>query len=445
MGINGRWGKVLALATEPGLIALIPASTAAAKLTISADCPSEAVDPCRVQVTVAASIPQGKVGGNRYILIATNPGDPDSFLVQEALRRKGCRAELAHLPDFPSLSTGSLHLGPSADEDHWQLIHQLNEDSEARLPDTLWWRRPERPVIPSDVHPEDREFVLQENAKFILGLWHHLPSGTVYVNSPMHALKADRKPYQLRIAREIGFAIPPTLFSNDPQTIRAAVHKWGGRAIYKSFGSIHNFWLDSERQKLLALFTTAVDESSLPDDEVLSLTPGIYQPLLDKAFELRVTIFGSTVFCTKIFSQEQDRSRIDWRNGQQSLRYETIEIPAGLRDLCVSMLHHLGLLIGCFDLVVTPQEEVVFLEVNEGGQFLWLETASGAPLLDAFSDFLIDPHMDFRWQASPEPLRVKDVQAIATERMAQAAETHLVPEPLISFGSAPQPEPGPYD
>ena len=405
------WPKPIALLMERGPIAPTPVLIAPARLTITADYRFETLFE-RVQRAVAVTSVSREVGGNRYVLIATNPTDPDSFLVQEALRRKGVRAELAHLPDFPSRSTATLHMGACADEDRWRLVGQQEGPM---LPNTLWWRRPERPVVPSDVHPEDREFVRQEAAKFIVGLWYHLPPETVYVNSPAQAIEANRKPYQLQIAREVGFAIPPTLFSNDPIEIRAAVRKWGGQAIYKSFGSVNNFWWDADRQRILALFTTALDEGSLPDDNTLSLTPGIYQPRLPKAFELRITVFGSTVFGTKILSQEQERSQIDWRNGQHALHYEPMEVGPSLRGLCLKMLRRLGLLMGCFDFVVTPQGKTVFLEVNEGGQFLWLETASGAPLLDAFSDFLINPQTNFRWQPPSEAIRIQHVQAVAAE------------------------------
>ncbi len=378
------------------------------------------------------------VGGDQYILVATNPTDSDSFLVQEALRRKGVQAELVHFTDFPSRSTASLHLGPHVDQDHWSLTDPWDR-SQPQLPNTVWWRRPESPVIPSDVHPEDRKFLLQETVKFLRGLWHGLPAETVYVNSPTYAIEADRKPYQLQIARQVGFTIPPTLFSNNPEEIRAAVRKWGGRAIYKSFGSVNNFWWDPDKQRILALFTTAVEEGTLPDDDTLALTPGIYQPLLAKVFELRVTVFGSTIFGTKILSQEQKQSQTDWRNGQHTLQYEPFKVPPSLRQLCLKMLRRLGLLMGCFDFVVTPQGDVVFLEVNESGQFLWVERVSGMPLLDAFSDFLIHPRANFRWKALPEPLRLQDVQAVASEKMAQAAETHLFPEPLIHLDASPSP------
>ena len=366
--------------------------------------------------------------GRRFVVIATNPTDADSFLVEEALRRKGVHVELAHLSDFPSRSTASLYLDPDEDQvDRWHLFDQPPGEK-LRRPDTVWWRRPGPPVVPSDVHPEDKEFVRQETSKFVVGLWQHLPQSAVYVNSPAHAFMADRKPYQLRIARELGFTIPPTLFSNNPAEIRSAIRRWGGRAIYKPFGQINNFWWDSERERMLGLFTTALDEGSIPDDQTLSLTPGIYQPMLPKSFELRVTVFGSAVFATKIFSQEQEQSQIDWRRIQRTLRYEAVKAPAGLRKLCVSMLRRLGLLMGCFDFVVTPHQSVVFLEVNESGQFLWQESVSGAPILDAFSDFLVSPRAGFRWKPSAEPLKIEQIRAIAADRKAQAAATHQVPE-----------------
>ena len=55
----------------------------------------------------------------------------------------------------------------------------------------------------------------------------------------------------------------------------------------------------------------------------------------------------------------------------------------------------LGLAFGCIDLIVTPQGEYVFLEVNEMGQFLWVEQREPAcPLLRAFATLLIEGRLD---------------------------------------------------
>lgn len=370
------------------------------------------------------------------VVIATNPEDSTSFLVEQALHLKGAQTALVHFSDFPSRTTSSLHLGGRL-EDDWLQLFELASGERPPLPETIWWRRPGRPVIPDDVHPEDREFVRQETAKFVRGLWHYLPETVTNVNSPAKAIAADHKPHQLRLARAAGFTTPPTLFSNNPAEIRSAIQRWGGKAIYKAYCGERNFWLDHDRKRILALFTTAIDEQCLPDDETLRLTPGIFQPLLAKAYELRVTVFGSTVFAAKVHSQERKQSEVDWRNGQLALRYESTSLAPALEKLCCRLLRRLGLLMGCFDFVVTPQNDVVFLEVNEGGQFLWLEAATGAPLLDAFSDFLIDPRASFRWKSGVHTMTLEDVQIAANEAMIQARRKHLVPEPLALFEMPP--------
>lgn len=46
------------------------------------------------------------------------------------------------------------------------------------------------------------------------------------------------------------------------------------------------------------------------------------------------------------------------------------------------------LLYAALDFVVTPDEEWVFLELNPGGQYGWLEAATGVPLTGYLADLL---------------------------------------------------------
>ncbi|MBA3537169.1 MAG: hypothetical protein H0T84_11265 [Tatlockia sp.] len=36
-------------------------------------------------------------------------------------------------------------------------------------------------------------------------------------------------------------------------------------------------------------------------------------------------------------------------------------------------MKEIGVVFGCFDFIVTPDDEIIFLELNEQGQFLWVE------------------------------------------------------------------------
>src|SRR6185295_14798986 len=57
------------------------------------------------------------------------------------------------------------------------------------------------------------------------------------------------------------------------------------------------------------------------------------------------------------------------------------------------------IVFGCFDFIVTPQDEYIFLEVNEMGQFLWVEEINPAiMLLEPFAEFLVSCDKNFKWR-----------------------------------------------
>ena len=59
------------------------------------------------------------------------------------------------------------------------------------------------------------------------------------------------------------------------------------------------------------------------------------------------------------------------------------------------LMRELGLVFGCIDLIVTPEGEHVFLEINEMGQFLWVEQGAPAcPMLRAFATLLVERRLD---------------------------------------------------
>lgn len=66
----------------------------------------------------------------------------------------------------------------------------------------------------------------------------------------------------------------------------------------------------------------------------------------------------------------------------------------------------LGIATGSFDFAVTRQGEHVFFEVNEQGQFLWMEDRyPGLPVLQVFSEFLLSGDKHFEWKGEIDPGR----------------------------------------
>ena len=104
---------------------------------------------------------------------------------------------------------------------------------------------------------------------------------------------------------------------------------------------------------------------------------------------------GSTlvlVFAAAIRSQESRLLRHDWRHHHEfasSQFYTAYRLPAKIERLCVRLVRALGLCFGALDLILTPQGEYVFLEVNPNGQWAWIEDFTGLPISDAIAELLM--------------------------------------------------------
>ncbi|KKR06259.1 MAG: RimK domain protein ATP-grasp [candidate division WS6 bacterium GW2011_GWF2_39_15] len=120
--------------------------------------------------------------------------------------------------------------------------------------------------------------------------------------------------------------------------------------------------------------------------EGLGLTPMIFQQLIHKAYDLRVTVIGKKVFGCKIVSE-----KMDWRTAQSEP--ETLYTPFDLSDeitsKCLLMNQQLGLNFGAYDFAYSNDGKLVFLEINPNGQWGFVEDRTGLPLSKAMAEVLI--------------------------------------------------------
>ena len=176
---------------------------------------------------------------------------------------------------------------------------------------------------------------------------------------------------------------------------------------------------------MYAAYTVPVTEDQLPDDDVVRLCPGIFQPFLQKSFEIRIACLGDLLVAARINSQTDDRAATDWRAGQMHIEMEPYELPAEVAAGCRRLLRDLGLAHASIDFIVDPDGEHVFLEVNPQGQFLFLETRAGLPMLDMFSEFLVAGTRDFTWREDDhEVIRFEEFEVIWKETWRTDATRH---------------------
>ena len=331
------------------------------------------------------------------VVILSSPQDTHAHAMCEALERKGVEARFFHTPDFPGKT--SLTIRPDG-----PVLSADAAGTAARMefgPDcvSVWLRRPFFAKVPEDFEEADRTMIERECRHMRESFFDLLCPSALWVN-PLRTFHVERcKPTQLVAAQRCGLRIPTTLISNDPGEILAFFKAAeGGRVIYKTFSAF--------------VPTSLLSEELLSDAEVLRWTPGIYQHYVEKDHELRVTVIGSRLFAVRIHSQQTARGTIDWREAQRAprgessdLAFEPAALPRAIREACRRLVRSLGLAYGAIDLIVTPDGEYVFLEVNPSGQFLWVEYEAGLPLLDAMSEMLIQGTPAYRWNPRSPRLR----------------------------------------
>lgn len=97
--------------------------------------------------------------------------------------------------------------------------------------------------------------------------------------------------------------------------------------------------------------------------------PALFQQKIEKKYELRVFYLAGECYAMVIFSQNNEAAKLDFRVGYKNSR----EVPYQLPREIIGKIHHLmqklTLNTGSIDLIVTPQNEYVFLEINPVGQF----------------------------------------------------------------------------
>lgn len=320
------------------------------------------------------------------VLILTERTDDHAKAVSECLLRKGATPIRWFTDEF-------LHNQKVTQKISHKGMHSIHLDiKDNRFDlinvDVVWYRRVGLPSLAdSAADYRDIRFIEKENRMHMHSLWLTLGEAAKWINPYSSFTRSNSKIFQLREAARLGLIIPETLITNDKKSILEFIQGNKGQStktIYKTFSPA--IW--EEEEKSFNLYTTEVTPDLLPDESILTLTPGIYQKNIKKKYEVRITFFGEEYVAVKIHNTES----LDWRNisGLSSAQLSVTHLPLDIEKKCISLMAKLGIVFGCFDFIVTEQEEYVFLEVNEMGQFLWIEEIlPELNLLDRFCEFLL--------------------------------------------------------
>lgn len=341
------------------------------------------------------------------LLIATEPDDAHAIITKLALEQKGYDCTLWYTADMPSRQTNSIYINNAGLE--WILESGISDELgnlKTNPFDVVWWRRARLPYISESIQEEDRKCARKENRAFFESLSTIIATDALWINPLDVQRRANSKACQLKVASQCGFKIPITLMSNSPSHIKEFAKKYQNRGmIYKSF--LPNYWKKEDGVK--AVYTARVNESQFPDDELLQLMPGIFQVEIKKKYELRVTCFGEEVVAVKIDSQKHEKGNIDWRKiANHELKIKPYILDQNTLHRIKKFMKCLGIIFGCFDFIVSTDNELYFLEINEQGQFLWIEEINPEiSMLETWIQFLTNENPFFLYRKRSEQLSTK--------------------------------------
>jgi len=256
-------------------------------------------------------------------------------------------------------------------------LHGTLRDGErsVRLEDVaaVYWRLmddrmlPELKGLPADAPERTRCRALHD----AFTTWTSVTPARV-VNRAAAMASNGSKPYQAQLIRSVGFDVPETLVTNDPELVRDFVARHG-RVIYKSISGVRSI-------------VEEVDDAALARLDDIRWCPVQFQAYVE-GVDVRVHVVGRRAFATRVASDAADYRYAAARSGVAA-RLEATRLSETVEARCVELAARLGLRFTGIDLRITPDDRVVCFEANPCPAYAYYEGHTNQPIARAVAHHL---------------------------------------------------------
>jgi hypothetical protein len=317
------------------------------------------------------------------VLIITNDHDEHASAVIRELNRRDVPVFRFHPEDLPDRCSLSIEIregridGEIRNAYHRVALHDVC---------AAWFRRARnlfadvRSLTPAVTSEELDDYITAQCRATVSALCEGLDA-PLWVDHPGRLRRAEVKALQYAFAHKAGLATPATLICNDPKRAETFIQALGNAKC--AIKPLLAYGVSNEQGFRLPL--TTILPSDFPLQSV-ALAPNMFQPYIDKAFELRCVVMGDRMFAARLNSQKDDLTRTDWRAGNP--QHEIFDLPEHIRAAIRRLMASFEINFASMDMIVTPSGEFVFLDLNPNGQWLWLQTELGLPLVESMVDLL---------------------------------------------------------
>jgi len=244
--------------------------------------------------------------------------------------------------------------------------------------------------IPDDEHDEQlpQKVKRHECHAALVGFFSCIPA-SAWLNPPWVEQQVEHKVVQSLAAKAAGFRVPRSLVTNDPASFREFWNSCNGDVVIKQLSEISMVDCDNVGPAHYGFFTVKITDDQLAHIDEIRNSPCHFQERIEKCADIRAVVIDDVVVAYSINSQDQEVSRTDFRR-YPTARFSATELPRAISAALVSLNRTLGLRFSACDLALTNEGNYVFFEANPSGNWLWLETPSHHPALDALANALSD-------------------------------------------------------
>lgn len=319
------------------------------------------------------------------VLIITHSEDNESIsLVQQAIATLGGKAFRFDTDRFPTEVQLDVYYSKESER-----VILACDDQKLDLDEVsaVWYRRIAIGAkIPQTMDKQLRQASIQESRVTIQGM---IASIKGFHLDPQPSIRrAENKQLQLQVARAIGLDTPRNLTTNNPLAVKQFAQECEQGIVTKMLSS---FAIYDQQGHENVVFTNPVTAEDLNHLDGLRFCPMTFQEKIPKALELRTTIVGKRIFTAAVDSQALEKSQYDWRRQGVALldAWQPYTLPQDVEEKLFKLMANFGLNYGAIDIIVTPSDRHVFLEVNPVGEFFWLERCPGLPISQAIAELLL--------------------------------------------------------
>lgn len=303
------------------------------------------------------------------ILIITHTEDNYSIeKVTENIAKNNWQAIRLNVDEYPMKSS----LSSVYNNGVWESWLKT-KDGKVRIDDVeaVWYRRAYNigTGLKEELDPKFYGAVMGEIRGTLFGFLESFDCYTL--GKPSVYRRIDSKEEQLKIAEKIGFNIPETCITNDPEKVKNFIQSIKGEAICKMQTGFAIYEGDVEN----VVFTNVVSEENLDELDSLKYCPMKFQRRLEKHRELRITVVGQQIFPFEIDSQQFEDAKVDWRKDGVNIieDWKPTELPQEITTKIHELLDVYHVDYGAIDMILEPDGTYYFIEINGAGEFFWLD------------------------------------------------------------------------